>query len=60
MVAKRLAQEHDVLCLPGSMFGPEQEDYLRFAFANVEKKIGGIGGEIEGECGLGTGMWDRT
>ncbi len=37
-VAKRLAQEHDVLCLPGSMFGPEQEDYLRFAFANVEKE----------------------
>ena len=33
-VAKRLAGEHDVLCLPGSMFGPEQEAYLRFAFAN--------------------------
>jgi aspartate/methionine/tyrosine aminotransferase len=37
-VAKRLAQKHDVLCLPGSMFGPGQEDYLRFAFANVEKE----------------------
>ena len=37
VVAKRLAQEHDVLCLPGSMFGPGQEDSLRFAFANVEK-----------------------
>ncbi len=35
-VAKRLAAENDVLCLPGSMFGPEQENYLRFAFANVE------------------------
>jgi len=35
-VAIRLAQEHDVLCLPGSMFGPNQEDYLRFAFANVD------------------------
>ena len=35
-VAMRLAQEHDVLCLPGSMFGPDQEDYLRFAFANVD------------------------
>jgi aspartate/methionine/tyrosine aminotransferase len=34
-VAMRLAQQHDVLCLPGSMFGPAQEDYLRFAFANV-------------------------
>jgi aspartate/methionine/tyrosine aminotransferase len=33
-VAKRLAWEHDVLCLPGSMFGPNQEAYLRFAFAN--------------------------
>jgi aspartate/methionine/tyrosine aminotransferase len=35
-VAMRLATEHDVLCLPGSMFGPDQEKYLRFAFANVE------------------------
>ena len=34
-VAMRLANENDVLCLPGSMFGPGQEDYLRFAFANV-------------------------
>ena len=37
-VAKRLAQEFDVLCLPGAMFGPGQEDYVRFAFANVEKE----------------------
>lgn len=35
-VAQRLAQQNDVLCLPGSMFGPDQERYLRFAFANVE------------------------
>jgi aspartate/methionine/tyrosine aminotransferase len=35
-VAMRLAQEHDVLCLPGVMFGPHQENYLRFAFANVD------------------------
>ncbi len=35
-VAQRLAMEHDLLCLPGSMFGVDQEDYLRFAFANVE------------------------
>ena len=33
-VAKRLAGSHDVLCLPGSMFGPGQDAYLRFAFAN--------------------------
>jgi aspartate/methionine/tyrosine aminotransferase len=39
-VAMRLAQKHDVLCLPGSMFGPGQENYLRFAFANVgEEKM---------------------
>ena len=37
-VAKRLAQEFDILCLPGAMFGPGQEEYLRFAFANVEKQ----------------------
>ena len=35
-VAMRLAGEHDVLCLPGSMFGPGQDDYLRIAFANAE------------------------
>ena len=33
-VAMRLAGEHDVLCLPGSMFGPDQANYLRLAFAN--------------------------
>ena len=35
-VAVRLAGEHDLLCLPGSMFGPGQESYLRIAFANAE------------------------
>lgn len=35
-VAKRLAAENDLLCLPGSMFGPDQESYLRLAFANVD------------------------
>ena len=35
-VAKRLADEHDILCLPGSMFGADQEAYLRFAFANLD------------------------
>jgi len=33
-VAMRLASEHDVLCLPGSIFGPDQDKYLRLAFAN--------------------------
>ena len=35
-VAMRLAGDHDVLCLPGSMFGPGQERHLRIAFANAE------------------------
>ncbi len=35
-VARRLLDQQHILCLPGSMFGPEQEDYLRFAFANLE------------------------
>jgi aspartate/methionine/tyrosine aminotransferase len=34
-VARRLAREHGVLCLPGPMFGPDQEDSLRVAFANL-------------------------
>ena len=38
-VAKRLAEEENMLCLPGGMFGAEQEDYLRFAFANVEAAV---------------------
>lgn len=38
-VARRLAQDHGILCLPGSMFGPGQEDYLRFAFANVDAGV---------------------
>lgn len=35
-VARRLADEHNMLCLPGAFFGPGQESYLRFSFANVE------------------------
>lgn len=34
-VARRLADRGNVLCLPGSFFGPRQDDYLRLAFANV-------------------------
>lgn len=34
-VAERLAREAGVLALPGSFFGPGQEQHLRFAFANV-------------------------
>ena len=35
-VAHRLADDFNILCLPGSMFGPGQEAYLRFAFANID------------------------
>lgn len=35
-VARRLADRHNLLCLPGPFFGPGQESYLRFSFANVE------------------------
>ena len=35
-VARRLADEFNILCLPGSMFGERQERCLRFAFANLE------------------------
>jgi aspartate/methionine/tyrosine aminotransferase len=34
-VAERLAVERGVLCLPGSYFGPGQDNHLRVAFANV-------------------------
>ena len=34
-VARRLADEQNILCLPGSMFGPGQEEALRFAFGNI-------------------------
>jgi len=42
-VARRLADEANILCLPGSMFGPGQERYLRFAFANLDaERIPGL------------------
>lgn len=34
-VARRLADEENILALPGSWFGPGQEGFLRLAFANV-------------------------
>lgn len=37
-VARRLAERENVLCLPGSFFGPGQDAYLRLAFANVESR----------------------
>lgn len=38
-VARRLADDHNVLCIPGGMFGPGQEQYLRFAFANLDAEL---------------------
>ncbi len=35
-VARMLATDHNLLCLPGTMFGPGQDNYLRLAFANLE------------------------
>ena len=35
-VARRLAVDHGVVCLPGSAFGPDQDEYLRLAFANLD------------------------
>ena len=35
-VAKNLAWNENLLLLPGSMFGPNQDSFLRIAFANVE------------------------
>ena len=41
--AARLCAEGGVLALPGSFFGPGQEDYLRFAFPNVrDDEVAGL------------------
>jgi len=37
-VVKRLIQEQEIVCLPGSYFGEQQEQFFRFAFANVHEK----------------------
>lgn len=43
-VARRLAREAGVSCLPGSFFGAGQDGYLRLAFANVTcGEIGALG-----------------
>lgn len=36
-LAKRLADQANVLCVPGSSFGEGQDRYLRFAFANLDE-----------------------
>ena len=37
-VVRRLVQEHELLCLPGSYFGQDQEQFIRLAFANVHER----------------------
>ncbi len=36
-VARRLADEANLLCLPGEVFGPGLQSYLRFAFGNIRE-----------------------
>ncbi len=38
-VARRLAEEENLLALPGTMFGPGEEPYLRLAFANLDAAL---------------------
>jgi aspartate/methionine/tyrosine aminotransferase len=37
-VAKRLVDEAAILCLPGEVFGPGLEEYLRLAFGNIREE----------------------
>jgi aspartate/methionine/tyrosine aminotransferase len=36
-VVKRLIQDFEVITLPGSYFGPQQDNFIRFAFANIDQ-----------------------
>ncbi|MFT5656776.1 MAG: aspartate/methionine/tyrosine aminotransferase [Gammaproteobacteria bacterium] len=36
-VVKRLIQEFEIVSLPGSYFGQQQEKFIRFAFANINQ-----------------------
>lgn len=36
-VARRLADAANLLCLPGEVFGPDMEGYLRLAFGNIRE-----------------------
>ena len=37
-VVKRLIQDHEIISLPGSYFGQDQEQFIRFAYANVHER----------------------
>ena len=36
-VARRLAEEFNIACLPGNYFGDGQEQFFRFAFSNIDE-----------------------
>lgn len=49
VVAERLAAQAGILSIPGAFFGPGQEQFLRFAFANADARtIGGLRSRLEG------------
>ncbi len=37
-VVKRLIQQHEIISLPGSYFGRDQEQFIRLAYANVHER----------------------
>ncbi|BCR05853.1 aminotransferase [Desulfuromonas versatilis] len=37
-VARRLAEQANLICLPGEVFGPGLENYLRLAFGNIREE----------------------
>lgn len=48
-VSRKLAEERGVLALPGPYFGPEQEQHLRIAIANVSaERIAGLSERLQG------------
>jgi len=44
-IAKRLADEAAIMAMPGSAFGPGQENMIRFAFGNIAPDAAGAVGE---------------
>lgn len=47
-VARRLAQQENLICLPGEAFGPGLEGYLRLAFGNIT--VGAIPAAVQRFC----------
>ena len=49
LVAEKLAKQAGIVCLPGVYFGPTQDAYLRFAFANATSEtIGRLTERLQG------------